>query len=61
MISQIPPQKYPSSEGTAKVHTFFELANLFEKKIKKRSPVGAGDDYLPTVPEPVEGRSANLT
>ena len=38
MISQIPPQKYPSSEGTAKVHTFFELTNLFGKFFKKIDP-----------------------
>ena len=35
MISQIPSLKFPSSKGTAKVHTFFELANLFGKYFKK--------------------------
>jgi len=44
MISQILSLKFPSSKGTAKVHTFFELANLFGKFFEKKdSPVGAGE------------------
>ena len=49
MISQILSLKFPSSKGTAKVHTFFELANLFGiffKKIPGRGrgfSIGAGD------------------
>ena len=40
-ISQIPSLKFPSSKGTAKVRTFFELPNFFQKifKIFIASPI----------------------